>query len=171
MFDISQFDPSFPEELYSTTSLLTLTCQFLMHADKFVSTNIPWLNVIWKSLLRLIIKQPEGTLSIEAQQQIAEGFARRFRDCQTIIDQEFSTLTNSSSSSTSSASSRQNKNEDLSVPSSHPRGFELVKFFLTLFVTFAKQFQPGLLCHTLSTYQTTLQALFILLDHVGFVNE
>ena len=134
-----------------------------MHADTFVSTNIPWLNVIWKSLLRLIIKQPEGTLSVEAQQRIADGFTRRFRDCQIIIDQEYSTFVHSASSS----SSIQNRNEDLSASDSHPHGFELVKFFLTLFVTFAKQFQPELLHHALSTYQATIQTLFVLLDHVG----
>ena len=137
-----------------------------MSADKFVSTNIPWLNVIWKSLLRLIIKQPADTLSAEAQQRIAEGFTRRFRDCQTIIDQEYSTLMHSSSSS-----SIQNGIDNPSISDSNPHGFELVKFFLTLFVTFAKQFQSGLLRHALSVYQTTIQAMFMLLDHVGFASK
>ena len=155
IFDITQFDPSFPAELYSIPSILSSTILFLIRADTLISTNIPWLNVIWKSLLRLILKKPVDALSEEARQCIANGFARRFQNSRLILTKE-----RESKSKSESGHESENGNDN-------QHGFELVKFFLTLFTAFARQYQPIFLrSHADSSYSSSLHELCFLLNEV-----
>lgn len=138
-FHIEEFDPSLTEA-FSIPSLLSSVSLFLMNIDNQVGDGIPWLNVIWKNLLRLIVKHSPDSVSLQAQQAIVTRFSIRLNSCA-------SSLRNELKSNASLAS------------------IQVTKFFLTLFVTFARQFQTS----SLQFYSPFIHSFLTLSDIVCFI--
>lgn len=111
-----------------------------MNADKQVGDGIPWLNVIWKNLLRLIVKQPTECISLQAQQAIVTQFSIRISICTNALRAEL------------------NSDAQLSF-------IAVTKFFLTLFVTFARQFQSS----CIQFYPQFINSFITLSDTVCFI--
>ena len=101
---------------------------------------IPWLNVIWKNLLRLIVKHSPEYVSIQAQQAIVTRFSIRLDSCSTSLQNEL--------------------NSNLSL-----KTITVTKFFLTLFVTFARQFQSS----CIQFYSQFIHSFLTLSDIVCFI--
>ena len=112
---LSDSDSSlFTDRDYSPSSLLNTTITQLMHIDPIAGSTIPLLNVVWKGSLRIMNAQDASLLARETQDEVLTRFASRFQFCQEEIEKEL-----------------RSASDALTPPT-------LLKFFVVLFVTFAK---------------------------------
>lgn len=99
---------------YSPSSLLNTTVTQLMRIDPIAGSTIPLLNVVWKGSVRILNAQDAALLARETQDEVLTRFAARFQFCQEEIAKELHSASDA-----------------LTTPT-------LLKFFVVLFVTFAK---------------------------------
>ena len=130
---------SYLSTIQQTPSLLSPTTLFLVRADSFIGLNVTWMNLLWKGLIRLLVKQTD-LLSPAAQNAVLLQFARRLSETDRTLQTELR-------------------------GGGELRSQSVAKFFCTLLVTYLRQFLHSSFT-VLESFPAALEAILSLSNTV-----